>query len=149
DWLKPIWIRVAIIAALLAPALIADVELHPYQYTYYNQFVGGTGQAAYNFETDYWETCYKDAMQQVNQFASDSHPTVVFVRREGYIAAYYADKRITVMDGSQTNKDLSDGEYFLSGSRANQGIQRYRNNNQMIVIKRDQAVFCIVEKYSK
>ncbi|HVN14527.1 MAG TPA: hypothetical protein VMT73_02215, partial [Anaerolineales bacterium] len=132
DWLKPIWIRVAIIAALLSPALIADVELHPYQYTYYNQFVGGTGQAAYNFETDYWETCYKDAMQALNGIAV-IHPTV-YVRREGYIAAYYADKRIKVIDGSISSAGPSAGDYFLTGSRASPGIQRYRNNNQLMII---------------
>lgn len=147
DWVKPIWIRALVITALLAPALIADVQLHPYQYTYYNQFVGGTGQAAYSFETDYWETCYKDAMQALNAFAYKKPK--VFVRREGYIAAYYADTRIKVIDGSSRSNGPVHGDYFLTNSRANPGIQRYRNNRQLIVIERDHAVFCVVDKISK
>ncbi len=147
NWLQQTWLRVAIILALLAPGLIADVQLHPYQYTYYNQFVGGTGQAAYQFETDYWETCYKDAMQTINK-NSALHP-LVYARREGYIAAYYAAPGVTVRDASKDPTPIKYGDYILSGSRADPGIQKYRNNINLIVIKRDNAVFCTIELYTK
>lgn len=37
------------------------VKLHPYQYVYYNQFVGGLPGANGRYETDYWATSYKEA----------------------------------------------------------------------------------------
>jgi hypothetical protein len=39
--------------------------LHPYQYTYYNQFAGGLRGAAARFETDYWGTAASAAARQL------------------------------------------------------------------------------------
>ncbi len=147
DWLKPIWARVLIIAALLAPALIADVQLHPYQYTYYNQFVGGTGKAASQFETDYWETCYKEAMQGINKYSLPN--STVFVRREWYIAKYYARPDITIIDGTKKTRGMIYGDYILSGSRADPGIQKYLTATQFITIRRNGAIYCIAPQYTK
>ncbi|MGE5251918.1 MAG: hypothetical protein ACM3QS_17070, partial [Bacteroidota bacterium] len=96
--LRNVLLRAAVILALLLPGLAADVQLHPYQYTYYNSFVGGTGQAARSFETDYWFTCYKDAMQRINRLGFQ-HPRV-FVRRESALASYYASPQVTVVNAS-------------------------------------------------
>ena len=42
-------------------------ELHPYQMTYFNYFAGGVGKASRQYETDYWVSSYKEAIQWVNQ----------------------------------------------------------------------------------
>ena len=47
-----------------------DVHLHPYQYIYYNSFVGGVHGAFHNYELDYWGTSYYEAAEYVNQVAS-------------------------------------------------------------------------------
>jgi hypothetical protein len=146
-WFKNAWLNAALILALLLPALIADVRLHPYEYTYYNQFVGGTGQAAYDFETDYWQTCYRDAVQKFNEFAPPN--AALFVRRESYIAEYYARLDITVIDNTERPRKPVYGDYILSSSRAEPGIQKYRVVSDLIAIKRDDAVFCTLEKYTK
>lgn len=49
---------VAVAVLLLASSLPRMVRLHPYQYTYYNAFVGGTRGASDTYETDYWLFSY-------------------------------------------------------------------------------------------
>ena len=43
------------------------IDLHPYQMTYFNVFAGGMTEASREYETDYWVSSYKEAMQWVNQ----------------------------------------------------------------------------------
>ena len=146
--LRNVFLRVVLILLLLAPALIADVQLHPYQYTYYNQLVGGTGQAASRFETDYWFTCYKEAVRRFNRLARSKKMTL-FVHREGDVAAYYASKRVKVVDMSKALREPDYGDFILSGSRANPDIQLYRDDTRFITIKRDNAVFCLINVKTK
>ncbi|MEP6896229.1 MAG: hypothetical protein ABI986_11540, partial [Chloroflexota bacterium] len=59
------WIRAVLLLALIAPGILGIIQLHPYEYTYYNSFVGGTSGAFRNYETDYWLTCYKEAVEEL------------------------------------------------------------------------------------
>jgi hypothetical protein len=43
--------------------------MHPYEYIYYNEFVGGVRGADGRFETDYWCTAFREAMTYVNNVA--------------------------------------------------------------------------------
>ncbi|HSA99337.1 MAG TPA: hypothetical protein VLE49_01720 [Anaerolineales bacterium] len=65
---KPI-LQGALIALILVPGLIALIRLHPYEYVYYNQFMGGAQAAVDRFELDYWATSYREAAQQVDRIA--------------------------------------------------------------------------------
>ncbi len=131
---------------LLLPGLYAGLRLHPYQYTYYNLYAGGTHGAAYRYETDYWLTCYKDAMGWINQNGQDGQR--VFVNREGYIAAYYAKKGLEVIDLSQpVTFPAQAGDYSLQNSRADPGIRKFREDPTAILIQRQGAIFCAIRTY--
>jgi hypothetical protein len=54
--------------ALPLPTL---VKLHPYQMTYFNAAVGGLAGAGGRYETDYWLSSYKEAIEWVNQRAAE------------------------------------------------------------------------------
>ena len=43
------------------PGIIAGLQLHPYEYIYYNRFIGGEAGAFRRFELDYWGTSYREA----------------------------------------------------------------------------------------
>ena len=49
--------------------IIAGIQLHPYEYIYYNSLIGGVPGAQGRFETDYWATSYRAAMDYVNGIA--------------------------------------------------------------------------------
>ncbi len=137
--------KVLLISILLLPGLAADITLHPYQYTYYNTFVGGTGKAAFRFETDYWLTCYKEALEQLAPFSGE--PVTLYVQREFYIAKYYATGKIEVQDLQKKNKTIQPGDFILWSSRANPSLQRYRDPTQVVLrVERDGALFCVTQR---
>lgn len=55
--------RLAALSVLVALMTVvpAMVQLHPFQYVYYNQFAGGPAGAADDYELDYWSTSYREA----------------------------------------------------------------------------------------
>lgn len=63
------WLQFALFNLLLAPGLIGLVQLHPYEYAYFNSYVGGTSAAQGQYELEYWCTSYREAMDQVNSLA--------------------------------------------------------------------------------
>ena len=54
--------------ALPLPTLL---RLHPYQMTYFNAAVGGLAGASGRYETDYWLSSYKEAIEWVNDRAAE------------------------------------------------------------------------------
>ncbi len=132
-----------LITALL-PGLIGIVHLHPYEYTYYNQLAGGTGGAFREFETDYWLTCYKEAVEQFNEQASE--PVNLFVRREPYIAETYAASRITIRDYRAEFGQIQSGDFVLVNTRSNEDQRTFKDAPIALEIGRGGAVFCFVKQ---
>ncbi|MFZ5881854.1 MAG: hypothetical protein ACOY0R_21000 [Chloroflexota bacterium] len=145
-WAASLRLQGLLALVLLLPGLYAGLSLHPYQYTYYNLYAGGTREAAYRFETDYWLTCYKDAMGWLNQNVTEGR--IVFVNREGYIAAYYARQGLEVVDLSRRSTlQAQTGDYLLQTSRADPGIRKAREDPAAILIERQNAIFCAIRPY--
>jgi hypothetical protein len=61
----------------LAPGIVGIIRLHPYEYIYYNELVGGVRGAAARFDLDYFCTASRRAMDVVNQ-AADPGDWVAF-----------------------------------------------------------------------
>jgi hypothetical protein len=73
EWARPGWPRRAaagLLVAACALPLPSLVRLHPYQMTYFNAFVGGVAGASGRYETDYWLSSYKEAVEWINHRAS-------------------------------------------------------------------------------
>jgi hypothetical protein len=69
DLLKKPVLQNGLIALVLIPGLIASIRLYPYEYVYYNQFIGGTGAVVDRFELEYWATSYREAAEEVDRIA--------------------------------------------------------------------------------
>ncbi|MBN8583186.1 MAG: hypothetical protein J0L96_21155, partial [Anaerolineae bacterium] len=115
-WLKQSWQKIILTIALLAFGILPIIQLHPYQYAYYNNFAGGMDGVFRNYETEYWLTCYREAVLGLNQLAEPG--TQLFVRREPYIAAYYAEANITIRDFRSEQKEMKSGDYYLVNTRS-------------------------------
>jgi hypothetical protein len=61
----------------LVPGIVGIIRLHPYEYIYYNELVGGVRGAAGRFDLDYFCTASRRAMDVVNQ-AADPEDWVAF-----------------------------------------------------------------------
>lgn len=55
----------AVLLGLAAVPAVDMVRLHPYQYTHFNQFVGGIRAADERYMIDYWGLAFKQAAQQL------------------------------------------------------------------------------------
>ena len=75
--LRKVALRIAILLLFVIPAIYTDVRLHPYQYIYYNSFIGGVRGAFRNYDLDYWGTSYYEAATYINQVATPGARIVV------------------------------------------------------------------------
>jgi len=138
------WIHAILIFAFISPGLVGILRLHPYEYTYYNSLVGGTNGAFRNYETEYWLTCYKDAVEQLNK--TSTAPINLFVKREAYIAATYANQNINIRDLRGETDQVKSGDYVLVNTRTNEDKSTFKNAPAVIQIKRGAATFCLVRQ---
>jgi 4-amino-4-deoxy-L-arabinose transferase-like glycosyltransferase len=71
-----------VIAAAIDYGLIFKTmnDLHPYEYTYFNELVGGIEGAQGNYDIDYWRICTKPAAEWLSthyqSLTHNPHPTV-------------------------------------------------------------------------
>jgi hypothetical protein len=137
------WLHAGVFFAILAPGLVGIAQLHPYEYTYYNSFIGGTSGAFRNYETDFWLTCYKEAMEQLN---NTDEPINLFVHREAYIAEYYADEDIDVRERRDALDQVQSGDYILVNTRTNEDRRILRDVEPTIQIQRGSAIFCMIKR---
>ena len=92
------WQAVAL-GIILIPGLIAIITLHPYQYIYYNSFVGGAGNVQGRFETDYWLTSYREAAEYLNENAPPN--SIIWVEGPGNLYSIFAKEEQNVYSWSR------------------------------------------------
>jgi 4-amino-4-deoxy-L-arabinose transferase-like glycosyltransferase len=67
---------------VVLPGIWGILNLHPYEYTYFNKFGGGTSGAYGVYDLDYWCTSYREAAEFLNENAP--HGSVVVVAGPEY-----------------------------------------------------------------
>ena len=144
--LKTRWMMATLVFILLAPAVYNLIQLHPYQYSYYNSFTGGTSGAFRKYETEYWLTCYKEAVEEFNASTLRQAQGVLFVKREPAIASYYADGSITIRDYRAGFDEIRSGDFVLVNTRANEDIKTFKEAPVVLQISRGSAVFCEIKQ---
>ncbi|RPJ27241.1 MAG: hypothetical protein EHM33_08690 [Chloroflexi bacterium] len=142
--IPPFWLRAGLMLIFLLPGIAGIIQLHPYEYTYYNSFVGGTSGAFRRYETDYWLTCYKEAMGSLDQ--TINQPIDLYVHREAYVAAYYADENISVHDLRGALAEVTSGDYVLVNTRTNEDRRVFKDVPPILQIGRADAIFCMIKQ---
>ncbi|MCL4274221.1 MAG: hypothetical protein KJZ77_10155 [Anaerolineales bacterium] len=144
QWLKGTWQKIAFLFAILAFGILPIMQLQPYQYAYYNNFAGGVDGVFRSYETEYWLTCYREAVLQFNEQAPTG--AQLFVRREPYIAAYYASNNITIRDFRTEQSEMQSGDFYLANSRSNEDLRFLRDEPSLMEISRMGATFCVIKQ---
>jgi hypothetical protein len=146
DWLfqrlrLPI-VRGLIATALVLPGLVACVQLHPYEYIYYNSFVGGLPGAQGRFELEYWATSYRAAMNYVNAIAPAN--SKIFVAGPSYIAAIYARRDLrTYMDIDMNTQNF---DYAIITTRYGVDRTDFPNAPVVYTIEREGVPLTVIKK---
>ena len=144
EWLRRPWACVLLVAGILLPGVIGLVSLHPYQYTYYNSLAGGMGGAFRRYETDYWLTCYRELMSELNQAVPEG--STLFVYRQPSIAETYAVPGINVERYDPDDDQTFSGSLLLLTTRSNVDVVNYPEAPELLSVVRDGAVFCLVRE---
>lgn len=147
DWifsaLKPAAFRLAVLAGLALPGLYAILQLHPYQYIYYNSFTGGTGGAFRKFELDYWCVSYREAALWLNEHA----PTQAAIGGDG--PADLMDPYLRPDLAPAIKRESGEGyEYFVGTSRYNHDSTLYPDATLETSIEREGAVLAVIKHLS-
>jgi hypothetical protein len=146
DWLfqrlsQPI-IRGLIVAALILPGIVAGIQLHPYEYIYYNSFIGGVPGAQGRFELDYWATSYRAAMDYVNSIAPANGK--IFVAGPSYIAAIYARRDLKIYMDIDMNTQVFD--YAIITTRYGVDQTDFPNAPVVYAIKREGMSLSVIKQ---
>jgi hypothetical protein len=137
------WARAILIAAMALPGIYSSVSLYPYEYVYYNSFVGGTAGATNRFEMDYWRTSMREMAVELNARAPKEAKIVV----SGSSALFrrYARADLIVDTLAHNSFDLNGGyDYAVQISRW-QNWDVYPNAREEFVIERAGAVLATVK----
>ena len=145
DKIRPIWINVPIVAVLILPNLAAIVNLHPYEYVYYNELVGGDRGAFRRFEMDYWATSYKEAVNYLNQNAPPDSTVVVWGPSQLVRKYIRPDIEVDTYVAGQTQENLR-GDYIVVLSKRNSDLQLFPKQPDLLTVERDGAIFSVVRQ---
>ena len=138
------WLYAGLILLLLLPGILGIIRLHPYEYTYYNSFIGGTSGVFSRYETDFWLTCYKEAVDSLEQTVDT--PADLYVHREAYIADYYASENMKVHELRGALNEVGSGDYVLVNTRTNEDRKVFEDAPPLLHIGRGDAAFCIIKQ---
>jgi hypothetical protein len=127
------------------PGIYSIVQLHPYQYIYYNSFIGGVHGAARRFELDYWRTSYREIALQVNEQASLDANLFVSGVPFSYLPYNRPDLKVEYKIDPNRSYDF---EYAILTSRWNTDERMFSEADIVYTVERDGAVLSVL-KYTK
>ncbi|MDH4183258.1 MAG: hypothetical protein OEV92_03480 [Nitrospinota bacterium] len=150
-----------IMAAALALPMIQMARLHPYQYTYFNLLAGGVGGANGKYETEYWATSYKEAMETIARDAAGrkGEPVRILVAANNFskeCAQRFAGPNMAVETTWEkfgklvpppelSGGDLPEGyDYYLATYRYGMA-EAFPNARTLFTIGREGALFTVIK----
>lgn len=135
----------ALVIALILPGIYWNVELHPYQYTYYNSFTGGLSGAFRRYESDYWATSYREATLYLNQHAPQGSRIIVWGADD--LVSLYArhDLQIEIYD-KRLKMEQDTPTYAVLSTRQEKDLNLFPESQPVFQVGRGGAIFCVVKR---
>jgi len=145
DLIKRPAIHVILLSLLIMPNFYPLIQLHPYQYVYYNLFVGGLKGAFREFEMDYWGTSYREATEYLNLIAPINSTIIVY--GAPHLVEPYAREDLNIekfKTDMLINRDSP--SFALLSTRYDKDI--YLNPQSEIIhrVEKDGAIFSVIKE---
>ena len=135
--------QVAVIALSLIPGIFGNVSLHPYEYMYYNSFIGGVDGAYDRYDLDYWGISYREAAEYVNSVAPPN--ATVWVEGPSHLFALFAREDLKIYSPSEVERAES-YNYVVALTRYNFDEITYPDAEVVYQIMRGDAVLAVIKK---
>jgi len=136
--------RSLLLLILVIPSIMAGIKWHPYEYIYYNSFIGGTEGAFRNYETDYWGTAFRETAVYVNEHAKENADIIVWGPPTVFWRYGRAD--FTVYDFRQDAAELPQEDFYaVISSRNNNDLLIYPDIEPDYVLEKNGVVLAVVK----
>lgn len=129
------WVQALVILLAVAPGIYSIIRFHPYQYTYYNQLVGGVRGAEGRYELDYWCTSYRELVGWLNLHAPPNSKVAAWGPAEA--AAGFARSDLTV---EPEPSGLEDAGYRMACGRGLLEAELFHGTRTVFEVRRAGAL---------
>jgi hypothetical protein len=114
--------------------------LHPYQYIYYNSLVGGLKGANRKYETDYWGTANREAVEWFNKNINDPNKTYYISTQGDPLSSTYYFKNNMFL-----SNDWNKVNYIISFTRWN--ADRQFSGKTIYKVEREEVPLVYVKEF--
>lgn len=136
-------LQAGLITLVLVPGIVDGARLHPYEYTYYNRFIGGELGAFRRFELDYWGTSYRAAADYLNANAPAN--AAIWVEGPVHLIQLYARPDLKIYSTYEVER-APRYDYVVALTRFNLDETSYPQARIVYTIGRDQALFTVIKQ---
>jgi hypothetical protein len=139
---QPLW-QVGLVALVLFPGLAGIIRLHPYEYIYYNTFIGSESGAFRRFELDYWGTSYRQAAAWMNEFAAPD--TNVWVDGPAHLLEMYLREGFHLYSGYEKER-AEHYDYVVSPTRYNFDLTSYPDAQIVHRVEKNGVLLAVIKQ---
>ncbi len=140
-------INITLSILFLAPGLIGIISLHPYQYIYYNRFIGGLRGASNNFETDYWLTSYREAVVYLNENAPTGASILAWGASSNVADNAREDLLVDLIVWDFSSDDIPEVyDYGVITTRFDNHLFLFPNAETVYEVRKDGVLLSVVKK---
>ncbi len=136
-------LQAALIGLLLLPGIADGARLHPYEYIYYNRFIGGVQGAFRKYELDYWGTSYRAAADYLNEVAPAN--ASLWVEGPVHILQLYARPDLKVYSTYEAVR-ADHYDFVVVTTRYNLDLQTYPDARIVDKIERDGSLLTVIKE---
>jgi hypothetical protein len=136
-------LQIALIVLCVLPGVIDGLRLHPYEYIYYNRFMGGVEGAFRRFELDYWGTSYREAAGWLN--AEAPAEASIWVTGPAHLLGMYLREDLKLYSSYEADR-AERYDYVVSTSRYDLDLTSYPEAKIVHVITRDGAALTVIKE---
>lgn len=143
--INPRVLKLLVLLVLLFPGFYWGVNLHPYQYIYYNAFVGGVEGAFRKYELDYWVTSYREATLYLNENAPLNSKVLVVGPRRIFMSYAREDLNQGWFRVEQV-EETTEAVYVIVMTRYDRDLTYFLDGKVVYTVNRDGADLAVVKQ---
>ena len=131
------------IALVILPGVIGIMRLHPYEYIYYNTFIGGEKGAFRRFELDYWGISYREAADWLNETAPPNAD--IWVDGPAHLLDMYLRDDLKMFSPYEAER-AAHYDYVVLTTRYDLDLKEYPDAQAVYKIERGGAFLTVIKK---
>lgn len=144
--LRKRWMRILLVVLVLMPGIHHLVKAHPYEYVYYNSYVGGVHGAIDRYHMDYLGLSVKEAVEFLNENAEAN--ATVLISGPYYEADHFLREDLKLIDARDhpgIGERMPDAYWLILNIYRQSGLVR-ENTGELFQVRLDDAVLVTVRK---